>query len=353
MKRAVAFHALLLASTLAALSAHADEPPPPTSPPAPIIVVLSAADDRFGLRLQAELVALGFDAVLAPPDTASATGPASVGSVEQVARSRRAIAAIRAVSSEHGVEVWIADRVTGKTVVRDVTSPSDASDRDAALALAAVDLLRASLLEVALPKAPLGDVPAPPELSQRLSLPAPGSLEPRSPPTLRVSLAPGVLWSPGGMGPAGSLDVGLAWIPTAHVGAAAFVSLPLSRPSVSGRGGAADLSVLLGGVGMRFVLTPPESRWSPSADAGVMVTSMESRGAASPGYLAKQVSATLAAPYLRAGLALAVTPMLRVRADVLFGFVVPGVSVQLAKREVAAFGLPILLSTLGADFGWF
>ncbi|MDC3961729.1 hypothetical protein [Polyangium jinanense] len=314
------------------------------------IAVVCAPGDRFGLRVQAELEALGFRTALLDPGVE----PASRASLEATARKADAIAAIRVVPSERGVEVWVADRVTGKTVLREITDAGGSLDRDAALALRTVELLRASLLEVAVPGVPPGEVPATPELREKMTLPAPGALAgKREPPSLRLSLAPGLLLSPGGFGAAVNLGIGLAWMPSAHVGVSGFAAIPLTRPRVEGAEGSADLSVLLAGGGMRFVFHPRATRWAPLAELGIMAVSLESHGTANAGFLPGSASAVTVAPFVRVGLSWVATPMLRVRADILASFIGQGVSVQLAKHEVATWGKPIVLPAVGVDFGWF
>ncbi len=183
--------------------ARADEAP--AAAPS-IVAILCAPGDRFGQRVVAELESLGFVAVVVDPGSE----PLSRASLELSARRAGAMAAIRAVPSERGIEVWIADRVTGKTVLREAHGRRRPPDRDAALALRVVELLRASLLEVALPTRPAGRGAAArrgardTKLRAQMSLPAPDALVARPAPTLRLALAPGVLLSPGGVGPAAS-----------------------------------------------------------------------------------------------------------------------------------------------------
>jgi hypothetical protein len=337
-----------------AAPARAEEPARapggPTAEERPaVIAVVAAAADRFGQRVQAELSSLGFQVIrLDPPDA-----PTSRVSLEAAARHEGAVAAIRAVPSARGVEVWITDRVTGKTVLREIVLDAGTPDPESALAIRTVELLRASLLEVALPEAPPGEVPATPALRAQLDLPAPGALAKRSPPTLRLSLAPGALLSPGGFGPAAALDVGLAWMPGAHVGASAFATVPLTRPRVVGTAGTADLAALLVGASVRFVFTERESAWAPSLDVGVAALSLSLSGAASAGYRARAASAWTAAPYARLGLAYAVTSLLRLRADLLAGVAADSVAVQLAGHDAATFGRPLVAPSVGVDFGWF
>jgi hypothetical protein len=340
----IAGAALVVGASIAA-SARADDAPHEA---ASTIVVLCAPGDRFGLRLVAELESLGFRAVVLDPSTE----PASRAALEASAREAGAIAAIRAVPSERGVEVWIADRVTGKTVLRDLPNDRGTPDRDDALALSVVELLRASLLEIALPTPSRGEVPATPEIREKMSVPAPSALEPRSPPRLRVSLAPGVLLSPGGFGASGSLAVGIDWMPSDHVGVCALAAIPLTSARVEGAQGSADLTILLGGGGARFTFASRASAWSPSADLGVLAVSLRSAGTAKPGFVASSPSAVTGAPFARLGLAFAPIPTLRLRADVLAGLVAQGVAIEFARHEVATWGKPLVLSTLGVDFGW-
>jgi hypothetical protein len=312
------------------------------------IAVLCAPGDRFGLRLVAELESLGFRAEILDPSAE----PASRASLEAAARRAGAIAAIRAVPSERGVEVWIADRVTGKTVLRDLANDRGTPELDDALALRVVELLRASLLEVALPLPSRGEVPATPEIREKIGVPEQGALEHGSPPTLRFSLAPGMLLSPGGFGASASLDLGLAWMPSEHVGVFALAAIPLTSGRIEGSQGSADLRILLAGGGARFLFTKRESSWSPTVDLGVMAVSLRSTGTANPGFIASAPSALTAAPFARLGLAFALTRVFRLRADVLAGVVAQGVSIQFAQHEIATWGKPLVLASVGVDFGW-
>lgn len=314
--------------------------------------VVAAPDDRFAQRVLAELSSLGFEAVrLDPPDE-----PASRVALEAAAREAGALAAIRAVPSERGIEVWIADRMTGKTVVRHIPVDPEAPEPEPALAIRAVELLRASILEASLPEPPPGEVPAPPAVREKLAIAAPAAPEPpppRPPPALRFALSIGVLASPGGFDPAAALDVGVGWIPIDHIGFCAFASIPLSRPRVEGSAGSADLATVMAGGGIRFVLTEQASAWTPSVDMGLTAITLQLTGSANEGFAAGDRGAWTAAPYVRAGLAFAANPMLRVRADVLATGIFQGVAVRLAGEKAATFGEPIVVTSAGVDFGWF
>jgi hypothetical protein len=347
-RRARAIAALLVAlAATAARSADAEEEGARSVSSAPIAVVCDAADP-FGGRLVAELTAIGFRTVILAPGEATA----SRASLELAARRAGAIAAIRAVPSERGVEVWIADRVTGKTVLREMESEGG-RDRDGALALRVVELLRASVLEITLPAAPRGEVPPPPAIREKLAIPPPTSAPPPKVPALRLSLAPAALLSPGGVGAGASLDIGLAWMPSEHFGLSAFAAIPLTAARFEGAVGGVDLRVFVAGGGVRFLFTSGASRWAPTLDLGLAGLSIKSAGARADGSRSATDSAAAPTPFARLGLAFAITSVLRARADVLTGAIVQGVSVHFAGEEVARWGRPFAMLGAGIDFGWF
>ncbi|XXX77547.1 hypothetical protein WMF30_02065 [Sorangium sp. So ce134] len=256
--------------------------------------------------------------------------------------------------------MWIADRVTGKTVLREMTgSPADggaadggAPDPDAALALRVVELLRASLLEASLPSPPPGELPATPEIRERMRVPAPAALAGAPTPTLRFSLGPGALLSPGGLGVSASADLGLSWMPSEHAGVVALAAIPLSSARLERSHQSVDLSALLAGGGVRF--TSSEGRLAPAVDLGLAVVSLWSSGmVVSSGFTVGDSTAVTVAPFVRFGAAFAVTPGFRLRADVLAGMFARGVSIQIAEHDVVTWGQPILLTSAGVDFGWF
>jgi hypothetical protein len=340
----------LVAALVLACAAFVSRAPHARAQTSPsVIAILCDPGDRFGRRVAAELEALGFRAVLVD----AATAPTSRASLEASARKAGAMAAMRAVPSEHGVEVWIADRVTGKTVLRQVSTDGGAPDPEAALAIRAVELLRASLLEVTLPSAPAGEIAGTDELREMMQLPSYPEPEKTVIPRLRFSLAPGVLASPGGAGVAASLDVGVAWMPSEHVGVAAFAGIPLTRPKVEGAAGSVDLSAVLAGAAVRFLFTTRASTWAPTADLGLMAVWLKSSGTSKTGGDGGDSSAVTAAPFARAGLAFAPGSQLRLRTDLLVGVIGQGVSLRVAGEEMATWGKPFFLGSAGIDFGWF
>ncbi|HEY5089742.1 MAG TPA: hypothetical protein VIK30_07220 [Polyangia bacterium] len=112
------------------------------------------------VRLRGELIAAGFDAeVIELPLGADVraslerASPASTGAAT-------ALVAVIASADPGTAELWVIDRVTGKTVVRRVNAgATDASRMAEVLSVRAVELLRASFLELAISKRPNAEAP--------------------------------------------------------------------------------------------------------------------------------------------------------------------------------------------------
>src|SRR5262249_27000792 len=132
------------------------------------------------------------------------------------ARNVGAVAAIRLVPSGAGVEVWVTDRVTGKTIVRDLATPSGD-----AVALGAVELLRASFMELHADVPHRGEVAPTPQV-KALALPEAPPPEPRRP-----SLAAGAGVGLSAAGPSADAQIAVAAPLWKGLGVRAFASLPL------------------------------------------------------------------------------------------------------------------------------
>ena len=103
------------------------------------------------VRLNGELLSVGFatDLVDAPAVDKGA-GHESRGWLEQLATRRRADALVAIVgdAAPDSVEVWVIDKVTGKSVVRRVPFEAKAEHAQETLAIRALELLRSSFLEI-------------------------------------------------------------------------------------------------------------------------------------------------------------------------------------------------------------
>jgi hypothetical protein len=115
----------------------------PANPPPAIVETL--------VRLKGELTSAGFDTELVDGGavTRNAGGDTRTG-LEQLAVQRRADAVIAIVGevSPDSVEVWVIDKVTGKSSVRRVPFDPATAGASKILAIRAIELLRSSFLEI-------------------------------------------------------------------------------------------------------------------------------------------------------------------------------------------------------------
>jgi hypothetical protein len=132
---------------------------PPSSPTRPKVILLSppAAPPMVGealVRLRSELMLEGFDAEVTQQPLGA---PSEVrATLERIAptltAAATALVAVVPGPEPTAAELWVVDRLTGKTVVRRVRADPKAAAARAAevLSVRAVELLRASFLELAI-----------------------------------------------------------------------------------------------------------------------------------------------------------------------------------------------------------
>jgi hypothetical protein len=366
VRRAGATAALALGLALVA--------PPSLAAPPQVVLVGRAADDAALARLRAELEALGFQVVETPaPTTASGRD-----ALDAAARAAGAVAAVRLVPSSTGggVEVWIFERVTGKTVLREVVAPDasagGAASTPATIALRAVELLRASLLEMDAPHPSRGEIaptaelraiagpvtppaftssiPPIPPFFPPIALPRGPEVAPPRWARFGAAIAPAVAGSPGGVPAALLVDVRLRWMPLGRFGVSAGALIPTVAGTIKTSKAAADARQGLVGGGVRVELGSPASAWSPTLEGGFAAAWLHTQGVeASPPLIVLGRTVFAAAPYLRAGLAFALDPRIALRADALGAVTLPDLRVDFVNVEVARWGRPFLAGSLGIE----
>lgn len=322
-----------------------------------IVIIAPTSDDRISLRLQAELRTLHFDV----PDVEIAPNPPSRAQLEEAARKSEAVAAVRIVPSSAGIEVWIVDRMTGKTVLREiVTKEGSAASGDATVALRVVELLRASLMELDAARPPEGEMAPPPLIRELMApprhtvpaWPSKVALPALDPPVFSIELGPAALLSSGGFSPSGLVSAAVHYRPAEPFGASLLALIPIVPAVVSGPEGATSARVGLLGVGLRGTWTSPGSRWSPTLGGGISALWLHVDGQPAAHFTGSSASVFSAAPYLRAGLGLTLLPRLRVRADTLVGASLPPTLVKFGERLAAVWGVPFVAPTLGVELLW-
>ena len=223
------------------------------------------------VRLKGELTSAGFETeIVESADSESRAG------LEQLATKRGADAVVAIVGdlSPDSVEVWVIDKVTGKSVVRRVPFEPTAAQASKTLAIRAIELLRSSFLEI--------DLAARDHQAERRPAPPPAIVHfvEQAAPRERFGVEVGAtaIMSLDGVGPALMPLVAFDWSLRPWFLAQATLAGLGTRPAVEGPAGSAQVSQAFGLLGASFRFRP-EARVRPFAafSAGVLRTAVEGR----------------------------------------------------------------------------
>ena len=294
------------------------------------------------VRMHGELVSAGFDVQI----TATTTGADPRTSLEQTASGNNvdAVVALLGDATPGSVEVWVIDRVTGKSVVRRIPSQPESDRAAEILAIRAIELLRASLLEVAMASGrepPVVPKPPPAEVTRFVE----HALEPRRGSRVAIEV--------GGSGVANFDKVGPALLPlirldlalgrycliratAAGLGTRSHVEAPKSSAEVAQQFGLVEAALRL----------RPQRRVQPffSLGAGARYTSAEGRAVwPNQGLTAGQWSFLADAG---AGLRLSLHSRFELALEVHAQLAQPYPVIRVLGSPVATAGRPDLLPTL-------
>jgi hypothetical protein len=208
------------------------------------------------VRIHGELTSAGFATeIVDGPLADGADGRLSRGGLEQLAvrRGADAVVAIVGDQSPDSVEVWVIDKVTGKSVVRRVPFEPRAARAPETLAIRAIELLRSSFLEI--------DLAARERQGGKLAEPPPAVVEfvekerlVLHPERYSVAVGGAAMMSLDGVGPAMLPTVELAWALSPWLALQAALAGLGTRPTVGGQAGSSQVTQgygLLGG-SLRF-----------------------------------------------------------------------------------------------------
>jgi hypothetical protein len=304
------------------------------------IVRVRSSNSALDERLAAELSTLGL-----PVEEVDGSDPGAP--LEQIARARGARAAVRVVEHENAIELWVEPRKEGAPPIHQ-NVPMDPRRGWNLAAVSALEILRADLLEVREAAAAPPRLQAPqPVLDDRHPAPP---LSPTRPALLWAHVAAGAESSPGGLGTSAEvlaelrLDA-LPWFDVAAFGA--FDPAPAQIASAEGVASARH-AIVGGAAEVRRRVVGA----TVSVGVGGVVALFWLKGEApAPGYGGQSVSIATAGPLLRVCASLDVTPALRVRGEIGGGVTVPHAVVRFAGRQVADWGQPFGLITLGLELG--
>lgn len=236
--------------------------------------------EAFG-RLRAELELHAFEVVVLE----DRPRPRAADELEREAQARGAFAAIALQRSQSGTtaEIWIVDRVTGKTTARKLRIEPSAHG-PTLLAVRAADLLRASLLELAPGERPsedvVGVVPGPPPMEVvRFS---------QQVPRFQVQIGGMVLHTPA-LGSSVGLSLGTSFRPIERLAIGIDLGGPLFGGAFDARIGSASVrqELALLRLGWIFSSGTPGSRleWGPFIGAGAY--HLEATGVVEPPLVAQ------------------------------------------------------------------
>jgi hypothetical protein len=326
--------------------------PAPGQPPMRVLLIVDRPGDRFAGRIRAEISGLGLLVLtLEPWRTAEPVGP-----LEEAARAQQAVAAIRMVPSRNGVEVWMADRTTGRSLLRQlVVDESPGGPNEGLVALQTAELLRTSLLSAPPPPAPRPVVSPPPAAPPPPPPPPPVATVPANPAaTVKAGVQAGIggLYAPGGTG--GELQ---AWFSVhrsfgGRLGLAVDVSLPLGSATLSGPEGSTRMRTHLGGVVLLAHARAPAAFYA-SGGAGAALVRVGFDGETdNPMLTARSTSLVAGAGYLRADAGLEAASWLRVGVRAVAGAALRHAGVRLAGNEAATWGPLFAAAFAVLDLSW-
>jgi hypothetical protein len=268
----------------------------------------------------------------------------SAQALDRAARAEGAVAAIRVVPAKNGVEVWMADATSGRSLLRQVIvdeGPSGPNYNNVALQTA--ELLRTSLLYAEKPEPEPEPEPAPapaPRPPEVRADPPPEKEEDRGEAGIQAGL--GALYSPGGVSAAVQAWVAVHYPVKPWLAAGLELSLPVDRGSVSGPEGTANLGCYLAAATLSLRWQRQDTPWFAGAGLGGGLLRVTTEGDPVAPLAPSEDAGLTGLVYLRADAGIGVTRWLRVGARTLVGFSIPPVRVDFAGNDAGSWGAPLL-----------
>jgi hypothetical protein len=305
-----------------------------------VVIVIDESDDPFAERIRAEVSALGFEVVTVEPFR---TGE-PVESLDAAGRANQAAAAIRMVPSRKGVEVWVANQPTGRSLLRQlIVDEQPGAPNEGLVALQTAELLRTTLLSRSDVPPASPHVTAPP--------PPPPPPTPPPPPAGALQAGSGVMFSPGAGDPAVQV-----WLTVSHFvrrpfGIALDVSGPARNGTITGPEGSASVGAWLAGANLYLDHDPGNGFYGRVA-VGAAAIRLTTEGSAATPLVGSSRSALAGAVYGRADGGLEVAWWLRVGLRAVAGAIPGGVTVHFAGNEAGTWGRPFLAGLFVLDVAW-
>ena len=273
-------------------------------------------------------------------------------------KSANASAAIEIVIARTRIDVWVADANTGKTLNRrfDLNLDSRLAE-PRAIAIAAVELLRTSRLELASVADPPTEVdtsePGPTEQATEDERPPDSNNSPAErPPTGALSLAPVLGGSPGELGLTAHIEFAGRWAPTRRFALRTSLWVPTLGNHVVDELGEARVLTLMLFVEPQLRLPGGVPWFHPELGLGVGAAVTVIQGQASSPSTARTPVLPGVAAHTHLGLGFEVSRRVWLRLDGYVGIVQPQPRVVFVDSVVAKWGLPFATGSLGVEM-WF
>lgn len=335
--------------SLAAPPTEAVEPEPVK--PELVLTRVLPANPQVTARLHAELGVSGLEgAAIEIADDVPVLG---VDLLDRVAAAE-AGAAIEIVFGRNRIDIWVADANTGKTLNRRfdlILDPGLAEPRT--LAIAAVELLRTSRLELAEASVAEEEEPAA----------NPQVTEDERPPDERdglglqrsrgaLSIAPVIGGSPGGLGLTTHIEVAGRWAPGRRFGLRTSLWIPTLGNRVVHELGAARVLTLQLFVEPQLRLPGGAPWFHPELGLGLGAALTVIQGEPAPGGRAKNPVLPGFTANAHLGLGFELSQRFWFRIDGYAGIVQPQPRVLFVDQVVAVWGLPFAAGSIGLEV-WF
>ena len=304
-----------------------------------ILLVVDKPNDPFVERISAELTALGFLVVAKEP----------AHPLETEAREVHAAAAVRLLPSRKGVEIWMADETSGRSLLRQVVvDESPDGPNQNLVALQTAELLRTSIF----PK-PDSDHPAKAPLVKV----TPPPTEPAAPERVSSSESGaqaglGFLYSPGGAGGALQLWMSLRHRWGKHLGLALDFDGPVHHATLSAAEGTAEVNTYLVGGEIFAHFAPSGSSFILTTGLGLAVVRVGANGKPGPSLVGTSAAVFSSAGFARVGAGWQPSRWLALGVSALAGATPERVTIRFAGNEAGTWGWPFFAAFVIAEVDW-
>lgn len=312
------------------------------------VVVLAAPGSTLAVRLQAELGALGLDTIAeAPP------ADVSPSALEAIAHDKEALATILLAGGEHVLEIWIADRTTGKTVIREIPVRKGGASDDTAVTKT-VELLRASLLEVQFQNGAeklspaLEKLVAPPPAPSPLPPPPPMSPLPRLPERIvTIRLGPAVAFGAGGLPPSAQVSAEVVGALNDVVALGGELSIPTVPSSSEEDEGSFARSQFWGMAVLELHPASPRALVDPRLGVSFGLQIADGEGDGTGPHFGRGAVTVAALALAEAGLAIPFSDVVALDGEIGCGVALPRTDYLIGDRVIGSAGWPSCSGTLG------